>query len=307
MTKKLTKPIALFFTAFTVLVAALLHFGALDITTSAAWDGTSTAGFGGGDGSSAETACEIANGEQLARLAQQVNSGEAYSGKFFKLTAYIDLGGNEWTPIGGSWNCFEGTFDGNGHTMSNFIINLEDGYIGLFGYNNGTIMNLGVEKAEINGKTYIGGVCGGNYGTIEGCYNTSAVKGESVGGVCGENFGTIKNCYNTGAVKGESIVGGVCGINDGTVANCYNTGAVEGESSVGGVCGDSYSTIKNCYNTGTVSGTEYVGGVCGFNYSKIQNCYNAGTIKGESNVGGVCGYNDLRGTIQNCYNTGTVK
>ena len=87
MTKKLTKPIALFFTAFTVLVAALLYFGALDITTSAAWDGTVAAGFGGGDGSSAETACEIANGEQLARLAQDVNSGTDYEGKFFKLTA----------------------------------------------------------------------------------------------------------------------------------------------------------------------------------------------------------------------------
>lgn len=85
MAKKLTKPTALFFTVFAVLVAALLYFGALDITTSAAWDGKTTAGFGG-DGSEASP-FEIANGEQLARLAQDVNGGTDYEGKFFKLTA----------------------------------------------------------------------------------------------------------------------------------------------------------------------------------------------------------------------------
>ncbi len=257
MAKKLTKPIALFFTVFAVLVAALLHFGALDITTSAAWDGTSTAGFGGGDGSSAETACEIANGEQLAFLAQQVNSGTDYEGKFFKLTADIDLGGKEWTPIGGYYHCFKGTFDGDGHTVSNFTINSENTCTGLFGKNNGTIMNLGVEKAEINGWDLVGGVCGRNEqgGTIKNCYNTGAVEGEStVGGVCGYNGGTIQNCYNTGAVKGKRNVGGVCGFNDdgGTIENCYSTGAVSGNSetssAIGGVCGcNNEGTITNCY------------------------------------------------------------
>ena len=74
MAKKLTKPIALFFTVFAVLVAALLHFGALDIMTSAALDGTAVENFDGGDGSEANP-FKIANGEQLAYLAQQVNSG----------------------------------------------------------------------------------------------------------------------------------------------------------------------------------------------------------------------------------------
>ena len=208
------------FTVFAVLVAALLHFGALDITTSAAWDGTSTAGFGGGDGSSAETACEIANGEQLAFLAQQVNGGADYEGKFFKLTADIDLGGKEWAPIGGYYHCFKGTFDGDGHTVSNFTINSPDTCIGLFGKNNGTIMNLGVEKAEISGKTCVGGVCGYNGGTIQNCYNTGAVKGENdVGGVCGYNVdGTFTNCYyNTdfctvGGINGSDVAGSATGL-----------------------------------------------------------------------------------------------
>ena len=261
MAKKLTKPIALFFTVFAVLVAALLHFGALDITTSAAWDGTSTAGFGGGDGSSAETACEIANGEQLAFLAQQVNSGTDYEGKFFKLTADIDLGGKEWTPIGGYYHCFKGTFDGDGHTVSNFIINLEDECIGLFGKNNGTIMNLGVENAEITGYDYVGGVCGENNGTIKNCYNTGAVSGNfDIGGVCGFNSdgGTIQNCYNTGAVSGNSetssAIGGVCGYNNtGTITNCYyNTdfctvGGIEGSDVEGSAAGLTSEELCNIF------------------------------------------------------------
>ena len=324
MTNKLTKPIALFFTAFTVLAAALLYFGALDLTTSAAWDGTVAAGFGGGDGSSAETACEIANGEQLAFLAQQVNSGTDYEGKFFKLTANIDLGGNEWTPIGVKWNCFEGTFDGNGHTVSNFTITKPDeSYLGLFGKNKGTIMNLGVEKAEINGYEFVGGVCGYNDGVkIQNCYNIGTVKGYNyVGGVCGfncgTNYATIENCYNTGTVSGTEEIGGVCGYNDynGTIQNCYNTGAVSGSKDIGGMCGNNnYSgTIKNCYNTGSVSGngetSSAIGGVCGYRQGgTITNCYynkdicTVGGINGGDKEGSAMGLTTeqlCNGTLEN--------
>ena len=174
-----------------------------------------------------------------------MNSGTDYEGKFFKLTADIDLGGNEWTPIGGYYHCFKGTFNGDGHTVSNFKIKKsDDNYIGLFRYNNGTIMNLGVEKAEISGYYNVGGVCGENNGTIKNCYNTGAVSGYyNVGGVCGDNSGTIQNCYNTGAVSGNgetsTNIGGVCGYNNTgcTIQNCYNTGAVKGERFVGDVCG----------------------------------------------------------------------
>ena len=262
---------ALFFTVFAVLVAALLHLGALDITTSAAWDGTIAEKFDGdGDGSEANP-FKIANGEQLAYLAQQVNSGTNYEGKFFKLTADIHLGGKEWTPIGNRKNRFGGTFDGGGHTVSNFKIDLpESSFIGLFGRNIGTIMNLGVEEAKINGNEFVGGVCGYNDGVkIQNCYNTGAVSGtEYVGGVCGFNCGdvdsTVENCYNTGAVSGTKEVGGVCGRNNygGTTQNCYNTGAVSGTEMVGGVCGynDYNSTIKTCYYNKDIC---TVGGIAG--------------------------------------------
>ena len=187
-----------------------------------------------------------------------------------------------WIPIGdNSSNPFSGTFDGQGHTVSGIYINSENDYQGLFGYNGGTIKNVGLTNSYIKGDYYVGGVCGYNeYGTISGCYNAGTVSGNdySVGGVCGLNeYGTISDCYNSGTVNGNGGIGGVCGSNSGTISGCYNAGTVSGNDYyVGGVCGsNSYGTISNCYNAGTVSGNDYyVGGVCGAIYDgKISNCY----------------------------------
>ena len=216
----------------------------------------------------------------------------------------IDLGGAELTPIGNDTTHFTGKFSGDGHVVSNFVINTDGNYAGLFGYNEGKIVKVGVEKASVNAVSYVGAICGASKGTIRDCYNTSAVSGEdNIGGICGQNLtgGTITNCYNTGNVTGTyGEVGGVCGYNYSTVANCYNTGAISGRSSVGGVCGTSSESTTNCYNTGAVSGEkDDVGGVCGFNGSLMENCYSTGTVNGTKKVGGVCGTNT--DTTTNCY------
>lgn len=262
MTRKHKLPLALL-AVFAMTLALLVYFpsGAfcgfdMGMTASAAWNGTAADGFAGGDGSAASP-FEIANGEQLAYFEKQVNGRYSYEGKYIKLTANIDLGGREWTPIG-YVDLFLGTFDGCGHTVSNFVINKpDDNWIALFSQNRGTIKNLGVENAEITGNNYVGGICGYNHnlGTISNCYNTATISGSKyVGGVCGYNGrgntsdGTITNCYNTGAVKGSNEVGGVSGSNIGTITNCYNIGTVSGESAIGGVCGTNKGgTVTNCY------------------------------------------------------------
>ena len=93
--------------------------------------------------------------------------------------------------------------------------------------------NTGKVTGAITGKWgCIGGVCGwNNKGTLEKSYNTNTVSGTKfVGGVCGKNNNTVNGCYNTGNVTGTEYVGGVCGSNDGTVKGCYyldtNTKAV---------------------------------------------------------------------------------
>ena len=185
-----------------------------------------------------------------------------------------------WTPIKGNGypDYYEGTFDGQNHTVSGLYFN-DSGVmsIGLFGAldTKGKISNVGVVDSYFCGYEVVGGVCGAKYGAVENCYSASTVSGtDSVGGVCGNNYyGDIKNCYNTGAVIGTRYyIGGVCGIlNEGKIENCYSTGTVSGSSepSVGGVCGLSFDTITNCYfdsskcdknavgrNKGTVEKTE---------------------------------------------------
>ena len=297
------------------------------------WDGSVAESFAGGSGT-AENPYQIANGAQLAKLAQDVNGGKNYAGTYFVLTADIllnDIDGwenwgstapaNPWTPIGNSSQPFTGTLDGAGHSVSGIYINSGTDYQGLVGVlgSGGALQNLGVKASYIKGSNFVGGVCGMNMmGNVINCYNSGSVAGTGgyVGGLCGENYATVTNCYNSGSLAGSEGVGGLCGMNSGTVTNCYNTGSVEGDYSVGGLCGMNSGTVTNCYNTGSVTGNyAYVGGLCGQNYATVTNCYNTGTVTGTGDyVGGVCGGNyvggvcggNYDGTVTNCYNTGKV-
>lgn len=132
-----------------------------------------------------------------------------------------------WTPIGANGSEYQGTFDGNGQTISGLFFNdSTKDYVGLFAnIYEATIRNVGVVDSYFFGEYYVGGVCAfGVDGTITGSYNTGGVSGNGdVGGVCGVGIrGTITDSYNTGSVSGEMSVGGVCGeISDITITNCY--------------------------------------------------------------------------------------
>ena len=159
-----------------------------------------------------------------------------------------------WTPVGNDSNPYQGTFDGQSHTVRGlYFNNSATDYVGLFGYigNGGKISNVGVVDSYFYGNNNVGGVCGYRYGSISNCYSASAVSGyHNVGGVCGlHDYGVISNCYSTGAVSGNIRVGGVCGFNNyGNISNCYSAGAVSGSDNVGSVCGYNYQgTVLNCY------------------------------------------------------------
>ena len=161
-----------------------------------------------------------------------------------------------WTPVGNDSNPYQGTFDGQSHTVRGlYFNNSATDYVGLFGYigNGGKISNVGVVDSYFYGSNDVGGVCGRNISaSISNCYNAGAVSGNSsfVGGVCGySDNGNISNCYSAGAVSGPTNVGGVCGFNDnGNISNCYSAGAVSGSDNVGSVCGYNYrGTVLYCY------------------------------------------------------------
>lgn len=282
--------------AIIALIAALFVINpGLGRSASAAWDGTAAAGFESGTGDSSDPYI-IKTAEQLAFLAKQVNGGETYRGKYFQLEADLDLSGSEWTPIGTETVPFSGKFSGNGHVLTNVKISAAGDYIGLFGYNTGTITYVGIESGEISGGNCTGSICGLNAGTITGCYNNAPVTGkESAGGVCGKNSGTVQMSYNTGAVTGILKTGGVCGEStDGsTLANCYNTGMLIGDSVVGGICGsvESSADVSSSFSMAEICGNSEIGGNIGTGPSK--NCFYSKDFFLKEDFGGPVETKDL--------------
>ena len=143
-------------------------------------------------------------------------------------------GPNERT--GWSWgeDHYEGTFNGNGHTIRIHIKDATDNYQGLF---SGIASNGRVENVHVTGVIHcsrsrlVGGIAGENDGTIENCWVSADVRSDwhessssytgKVGGIAGENNGTIQFCCMAGDVTNDDAdVGGLVGCNDGTLSHC---------------------------------------------------------------------------------------
>ncbi len=205
----------------------------------------------------------------LSIMAKKVNGGNnEYINGNYVLANDIDCSGQTWTtPIGTDETSFDGKFDGQNYTISNLKIN-GDTFCGLFGYSNGTIVNLNLNECHVNGSNFVGGICGCSYGTIKNCSFNGTVSGEnSVGGICGYSAkGSILKSYNLGSISGERAVGGISGVLDNsTINNCYNAGIISSTQRVGGIVGSGMREfhITNCYNVGEISGSEMYGPICG--------------------------------------------
>ena len=275
--------------------------------------------FGGGDGSTPETAYVISKPEHLLELADDVNNNKGYySGVFFKLENEIDLstvcgeGIRSWSPIGkDSDYSFNGIFDGNGEMIKGLYINATDSTCqGLFGYvKSGTVKNLTVDgSVSVGGNgNYIGGIVGRNDGgTIDNCTNKAKVTGTDatnrVGGVVGQNKnGKIINCTNdrTAEVTGnKDYTGGIVAdiIDGGILQNCHNYGKVSGKTSVGGIAGGN--------NNGTVEGCTKED--CTEENCTKKGCINNGEVKGNNMVGGIVGKTEI-GRVEGCTNKAAIQ
>ncbi|NIL95711.1 MAG: hypothetical protein GTO62_00830, partial [Planctomycetales bacterium] len=173
-------------------------------------------------------------------------------GKSFRLMADIDLSGHaggQLDVIGtGAESPFAGVFDGGGHRMSGFV---GSGRVGMFGYVNGMIKNVGLVGPNVNEKLayHVGSLVGDNYGMVVDCYvedTNVAAGGWQAGGLVGYNKGTVANCRSSGTVSGDSA-GGLVGANRGVIEGCWSAATVTGDDGVGGLVGDNANgTILNC-------------------------------------------------------------
>ena len=258
----------------------------ISLSSYAAWNGDATA-WTQGDGSE-QNPFLIENEAQLSHLQQTVTAGETYQGKYFRMTADLDMGGKQMPSIG-HYNdyttqenpelvreskVFRGTFDGDFHTIDNLTIvsnNAEAtlGGVGLFA--------ISYPETHICNLTLGQGV------TVEGS------EFDNVGGFVGYSAGgNVENCRILGTVNGGGMnVGGIVGSVEEsmTITGCVNAGRLVGHSFAGGIVGyANLSKIQNCYSSAVISCplASWVGGILGWAVeSTVNNCYAIGPVEAE--------------------------
>lgn len=207
----------------------------------------------------------IYTADELAGLAQKVNSGTSYSGYTFLLMDDLNLNGSShnWNTIGyfdglpagagvTNRNPFKGTFDGQGHTIRNYSASYNNGAnmgritVGLFGYTTGaTIKNLVVTNSYVYVKSNAYHIYGG------------AIVGFMDGGSVVTNCTSTNNSINVdapfqfGIKYGNAYAGGIAGsAENSTASDC----SVAGNSlSADGAKSDNPANISNNYSGSSVS------------------------------------------------------
>ena len=301
--------------------------GGESVLNADVWDGTVATGFASGSGISDDPYL-ISTSAQLAYLAQQVNGGTSYEGKYFRQTANFDLAGKKWTPIGNFPNEFKGHFDGDNKEVYDLNVDITGSYAGLFGnIRNGSVKNVRICSGSVKASVhYVGGIVGGfNYSTMENCTASVNVSGNSnVGGLAGSISGsTVSNChFLSGEIVGSGdgnwdgeyvggIVGHVQSSNVSTVKDCSANASVKGKMNVGGLCGwfgNGDHEFSKCIMKGTITVTkEWCGGLVGYLSSsngKFENCQFEGSIKKDgddvSATGIAIGADASNVTFKNC-------
>ena len=200
----------------------------------------------------------------------------------YELTADLDLDGMHWQPIGDNDNPFNGLFKGNGHTISNLMIEASgSNQIGLFGRiaADAVIENVGLVNVVVKGQDNVGGLVGVNDGRIVNSFVIGEIVGNAnVGGLAGSNNGWISNSYADVEVK-AIIGGGLVGYLRGQITDSYARGPIKTDSGViGGLIGEHHSSaiIANSYVVGDVvpsSSMLVAGGLTSRTGLEVSNSY----------------------------------
>ena len=231
----------------------------------------------------------IQNESDMVALAETTNSGNDYSGIYFKVKDglfNLDFKSEglsyKYVAIGDEDHPFNGSFDGNGVNIDIKLIENKD-YQGLFGYvgADGHIKNVSV-SGIIQANNYTAGIAGYNEGLIENVYNQANIKGKDyTAGLIGYHEGILMNAYNRGEVYGLSYVGGLVGYSDSKIKYTYNTGVIYGKSNVGALVGFlNKELIENSYYDTRILGAYRSYDTWVKPMSAVSNSIDSDTVKG---------------------------
>jgi hypothetical protein len=200
--------------------------------------------------------------------------------------------GDGFDPVGNSSSEFNGSLDGNDHTVTGLIINRSNtSDIGVFGVtgNGAIVTDVTLTEIAVTGKNNVGGIVGFNDGTITASSAGGELSGsDQVGGLVGFNLGTIQRAQASVDVTangtGGDDVGGLIGDNDGNLRNATASGNVSGTEDVGGLAGDNDGTVRNATATGSGTGTDVVGGHIRSKTETMANVTASGNVTGTDVV-----------------------
>ena len=279
----------------------------------------------------------VSTAQELKDFADAVNNGstigtlsvEACIARVLQ-TADIDLAGiDDWTPIGNvtssSNNYFQGSYNGNGYTISNLKIKSGEWYRGLFGWVNGessstpaVLTGIHLRNVDIDVSHNSNISCGAIAGAVDNAVitfcsaqgeiktNTTQQNNHS-GGIIGHNSGTISYCRadvkvtassDTSDTGAECNAGGIAGTNTSTILACEASGsevsakAYGAKARAGGIAGTTYgsSYIASCASgVGKIIATNgqeaYAGGMVGLQTGILGVLYSSYARRDATAVG----------------------
>ena len=229
----------------------------------------------------------VFDADSLAAISENSTADRNFVGQTVILNADVNLSGVEWNPI----NDFYGTFDGNGHTISNLTVNSTAESAGLFGKNqygsdsliSCTVRDLTIKDAQVTGGESTGVVFGNlSNGKIQNVRveNAEVHGGKYVGGIVGYS-------YNAG---GAQVIG--CTVTDSTIESLGSSSDTDKNGMAGGIIGMAGSvsvtikdnTVSNC----SITAVEFAGGIAGRNgtydgvASFVNNTVSNNTLQAET-------------------------
>lgn len=266
------------------------------------WEGTDgtpiqdeAATYSGGTGTP-EDPFRITRIEQLAGIGDFPQD----LSRSYVLTADLDFEGQVFEGVGAGQG-FSGTFDGNGHLLSNLELSGNGEYIGLFPLiqQSGIVRNLHLSNVQAVGSRNLGAIAGKNEGLIEQCTVENLVvtcpetaSARAVGGLAGHNTGTIRDSFcaveMTVNASDSMYFGGMVGHSNGSIERCFAAGSVESPGH------------KNRFFGGFVGFGDYM--------SVTQDCLSEVNLispgKKNHHFGAFSGVQAFRSRIQHCLSIG---
>ena len=232
--------------------------------------------------------------QQLAWFISLVNGENGATANTFandstiNITNDISMDGHVWVPIGTPTHPFKGTFEGNGHVITDMYGSLVQANMGMFGYTDRATIQDAVMSTRFTGTndnlgTVVGTMNSGTLSNVEGAGSiTNKYTEGNMGGLVGNNVGgTIHSSFAVADMTGGANMGGLVGKNTGNLYNAYSNvkfAKAEGQTAnmtVGGLAYENTGIIENCY---VIEGSHVGGTFNAFaakNSGNIRFCYAA--------------------------------